>query len=488
MAGAADAAIIALIAEARATRQRRGLIIAGDPEWTRAAAQEALAVGGLRETLWIIAPADAPIGVDSLDPADARNALGREADAVIVDLHAGLDPDALGAVGGVPRGGGLLVLLTPPVAAWPTRPDPARARLAVDPLDIEAVTGHFPARFAREWIGGWGVVILQQEHGFVRVSPSRTSAPDDPNVRVSPTRTSAFADPNVRVSSTRTSAPDDPNVRVSSTRTSAAIPERSSALVRVSPTRTSALADRAEPATDTDCLTADQAAAVAAVLRVARGRRRRPAVLTSDRGRGKSAALGIAVGRLLAEQPEKRRDILLVAPTLTAVGPVFAHAGRLLGARPAADGTLTGPGGTLRFAAPAELVGPLPEASLVLIDEAAALPLPLLSRLLAAPRVVFATTVHGYEGTGRGFAVRFRGLLDRETPGWRAVRLETPLRWAPNDPIEHTLFRALLLDATPAEGLPRLPGDVLPAARRARAELPGDGPALSALFGLLISA
>ncbi|RUA21911.1 hypothetical protein DSL92_08895 [Billgrantia gudaonensis] len=59
---------------------------------------------------------------------------------------------------------------------------------------------------------------------------------------------------------------------------------------------------------DPACLTADQAVAVAAC---GDARRRRPLVLTADRGRGKTAALGIACARLL-EGGEAQ--VLLTAP------------------------------------------------------------------------------------------------------------------------------------------------------------------------------
>lgn len=234
-------------------------------------------------------------------------------------------------------------------------------------------------------------------------------------------------------------------------------------------------------ADDPDCLTADQAAAVRAVLGVATGRRKRPVVLVADRGRGKSAALGIAAGRLLRDGALGGRGIALIAPSAAAVAPVFEHARRVAGA---IDG--------LRFVAPAELaVTGLPEAGLILVDEAAALPVALLGQVLAGhPRVVFSTTVHGYEGTGRGFAVRFTGLLDRVRPQWRRLRLDAPIRYGAGDPVEAAVFRALLLDARPVDDAVAAAADpdTLRYGPLDRDALAADEPRLRALFGLLVSA
>lgn len=69
----------------------------------------------------------------------------------------------------------------------------------------------------------------------------------------------------------------------------------------------------------------------------------------------------------------------------------------------------------------------------LLIDEAAAIPTPLLQRLIAAfPHVLMTTTVQGYEGTGRGFLLKFCTAL----PDCRIHRLDRPLRWASGDPLE----------------------------------------------------
>ena len=151
-----------------------------------------------------------------------------------------------------------------------------------------------------------------------------------------------------------------------------------------------------------------------------------PVVLTADRGRGKSAALGMAASQLIGEG----KRVLLTAPSRATVESVFKHAANL----PV-------------FLAPDDLLQTLPEADVLMVDEAAAIPVPLLLRMLEHyPRCVFSTTLHGYEGSGRGFALRFQKQLDVRAPGWKSIRLHQPIRWAENDPLEHFINRALLLD------------------------------------------
>jgi len=87
------------------------------------------------------------------------------------------------------------------------------------------------------------------------------------------------------------------------------------------------------------------------------------------------------------------------------------------------------------------------QPDLLLVDEAAAIPTPLLEAMLARhSRIVFATTEHGYEGTGRGFHLRFKRVLDRQTPDWQEIHLAEPIRWSTRDPLEPLVFRLLGLN------------------------------------------
>nr|WP_019951130.1 GNAT family N-acetyltransferase [Kushneria aurantia] len=236
---------------------------------------------------------------------------------------------------------------------------------------------------------------------------------------------------------------------------------------------------------DDGCLSVDQARAVREIAGL---KRRRPLVLTADRGRGKSAALGIgAAQRLIAGDDE----IMLTAPSMQSVAPLFERLAALLPEGERQGGQFVWRGRAVRFIAPdrldADAERPGGAGRVLLVDEAAALPAALLERALRHfPRVAFATTVHGYEGSGRGFALRFRERLARITPQWRALELHTPVRWAPHDPLEQATDDLLMLSAEPpplSEPPERVYQHCLD-----RSALAVDESRLAALFGLLVQA
>lgn len=145
-------------------------------------------------------------------------------------------------------------------------------------------------------------------------------------------------------------------------------------------------------------------------------------VLTAPRGRGKSTLAGM----LMAKWPG----------TCWVTAPGKRSANKILEYAPTSS----------RFIAPDALLALCREASLkavdwLIIDEAAAIPAPVLSALVAAfPRVLLTTTVQGYEGTGRGFLLKFCASL----PQWHDVRLSAPIRWSEQDPLEPLISEALL--------------------------------------------
>ncbi len=187
----------------------------------------------------------------------------------------------------------------------------------------------------------------------------------------------------------------------------------------------------------------DQTEAVSAVQKVVTGQRRRPVVLLADRGRGKSAALGIAARTLL--DSGRVRRIGVCGLNRKSVENVFKHAR----VDPSTHSS------ALKFIPADLLIREKADIEMLLVDEAATLPIPVLTKILKTyPRIAFASTVHGYEGTGRGFATHFGKLLNQYTRGWKKCELRQPIRWSEQDPVERLLFDILLLDAEPgpAEG------------------------------------
>ena len=230
--------------------------------------------------------------------------------------------------------------------------------------------------------------------------------------------------------------------------------------------------------------TTDQEKAVSAIIKVVTGHRRRPLVITSDRGRGKSAALGIAAYELIKQGI---KNIIICAPSKKTAAIVFKHA--VLdyeheGFNDESESNLT-------FYSPDELQLKKPKADLVLIDEAAAIPMSLLTNFLKHySRIVFASTQHGYEGCGRGFAINFRKALDQEAPQWKNCELKMPIRWQKNDTLEQFTFDALLLNAEAVDEslTEKITLDDCQFNRIDKQELVKNNTKLEQLFGLLVSA
>ena len=149
--------------------------------------------------------------------------------------------------------------------------------------------------------------------------------------------------------------------------------------------------------------------------------------LTAKRGRGKSALLGMLANQIQA-------PVYLTAPNKSAVHSVIEFLE-----------------GEIEFIAPDELTIRLqnePEFSQsawLLVDEAAMIPLPLLQEYSQYfQHIVFSTTIHSYEGTGRGFELKFKRKIHRT---FQHFELKQPLRWQENDPLEDFIDDLLLLNA-----------------------------------------
>ena len=163
-------------------------------------------------------------------------------------------------------------------------------------------------------------------------------------------------------------------------------------------------------------------------------------IVTAKRGRGKSALAGLFAKQQLAQN----QPVILTAPNKSAVNIFNEFAGA-----------------EITFMPPDELSQNLSDAPQqfanhwLFVDEAAMIPLDILFRLTEAfKRVVLTTTIHSYEGTGRGFLLKFMAKNDRTL---RHVELFTPLRWQADDKLEAFIDDLLLCDCE--DRLPQPPYD-----------------------------
>jgi len=196
-----------------------------------------------------------------------------------------------------------------------------------------------------------------------------------------------------------------------------------------------------------NCATQEQYQAVQSIIKVATGHRDRPLVLTADRGRGKSCALAIACAQII-ESTLLKQHIIISAPHLKALDNFFQQLKYSLPQAKHLTQRVIHDNGIIEFLPIDKLLNQQVKASLLLVDEAAGIPVYLLTAILNKyHRVVFSSTVHGYEGAGRGFTLKFQAMLNSEYKTWYKQTISQPIRWAEDDPVEQFIFDVCLLNA-----------------------------------------
>ncbi|KAL8708308.1 MAG: hypothetical protein Q9220_006783 [cf. Caloplaca sp. 1 TL-2023] len=213
--------------------------------------------------------------------------------------------------------------------------------------------------------------------------------------------------------------------------------------------------------------------------------------LTAARGRGKSAALGVAIAAAVAHGYS---NIFLTSPSPENLKTLFEFIFKgfdALDYQDHLDYTIiqsTNPEfnkaivrvnihrqhrQTIQYIRPQDAYT-LGQAELLVIDEAAAIPLPLVRKLMGPYLVFMASTINGYEGTGRSLSLKLIQQLrdqsriavaktngkhdgeivtngDKAHAGGRTLReitLSEPIRYAQGDSVEKWLNKILCLDAT----------------------------------------
>ncbi|MEM1917848.1 MAG: GNAT family N-acetyltransferase [Sulfolobales archaeon] len=340
--------------------------------------------------------------------------LGTTVQVLVLDLLNDLRPNDIGRLLGIVEGGGIILLLTPPHDVWPEHMTLFKQSLVVPnhpkPRHV------FIRWFMRHLYGHDGILVYDVESNKLLKGDT-------------------YAEETVK------------NLR---SRRELELPQ-----VRLFPDELYRLA-----------LTQDQVTVIEAIeknmVEKFKEFKHQVVVIIADRGRGKSSAVGIGVVGLVREllkfknrvrvavtanEPSSIQSMMLLA---TKALEVLKKEFRVI-KREGFVIEIKGDRFSIEYWPPLDILKL--DVDVVVVDEAAGIPVPLLHKIWRKfKRTIFSTTIHGYEGAGRGFSVRFLKRIreDRKTK-LAIVEMSEPIRYSADDPIEKFQFDVLLLNAEPAE-------------------------------------
>ena len=164
--------------------------------------------------------------------------------------------------------------------------------------------------------------------------------------------------------------------------------------------------------------------------------------IDAHRGRGKSACLGWLINTIGNET--KNGSVLVTAPSKRALGSMVQTAASQ----------------SINFHALDALLHTLPRAGLIIVDEAAAVPLSQLIKLVKHyGLVVLSSTQDGYEGSGQGYRLKLPRIINSLGLTSKAMTLTDPMRWQANDPLENFIRSSFLCDVKTPDTALNLPSN-----------------------------
>ncbi|MEM4831719.1 MAG: GNAT family N-acetyltransferase [Sulfolobales archaeon] len=340
--------------------------------------------------------------------------LGTTVQVLVLDLLNDLRPNDIGRLLGIVEGGGIILLLTPPHDVWPEHVTLFKQSLVVPnhpkPRHV------FIRWFIRHLYSHDGIIIYDVENNKLLKGDIYTEKSVE-----NPRGKKELELPQARL------FPDE--------------------LYRLA-------------------LTQDQVTVIEAIeknmVEKLREFKHQVVVVIADRGRGKSSAVGIGVVGLIRELLKFKNRVRVA---VTANEPSSIQSMMLLATK-AFDALkkeyrvvrregfiieIKGDRFSIEYWPPLDILKL--SVDVVVVDEAAGIPVPLLHKIWRKfKRTIFSTTIHGYEGAGRGFSVRFlKRIKEDKKTKLVLVEMSEPIRYSADDPIEKFQFDVLLLNAEPAE-------------------------------------
>jgi N-acetyltransferase 10 len=235
------------------------------------------------------------------------------------------------------------------------------------------------------------------------------------------------------------------------------------------------------------CMTLDQARSVMSMVdTISQKSLSTTTSLTAGRGRGKSATLGLTIASsiiygysnifITAPSPENLKTLFeFILKGLSVLNykehsdyEIFQSTNPDFGDCVVKINIYRDHRQTIQYVQPQDFNKML-QPEILVIDEAAAIPLPIVKHMMGSYLVFMASTINGYEGTGRSLSLKLISQLRDQNKlqmgdhtarsGMKSIRdlkeivMDEPIRYGVKDPVEEWLNNLLCLDCTEADPL-----------------------------------
>ena len=344
---------------------------------------------------------------------DTPTLLGETHQSLLIDLTEGFHPNDLGIIIETIEKGGIIIAVSPKVDEWKNLIGRWHEELVSEPYTTDDVVPRFYRRFIKRTLEAEGIIIFNADKREI---------------------VKHYIVKNAEIDKEEITIPEKRKIKKK--------------LYKL-------------------CATQDQVRVLQLFEQFFdREKERKAVVITADRGRGKTAVLGILTPYLISRMQRVLKRpvrVMVVAPTPQAIQTYFMFLKKAMVRQGMKDFRLKESGGVVtvlnskyarvEYVVPRRAMIESEYADVVVVDEAAGIDVPVLWSIVKRTRyIIFSTTIHGYEGAGRGFSIRFLKKLERdEETEIDKIHLDEPVRYSRGDPVERWLYDVLLLDAQPAE-------------------------------------
>ena len=342
-----------------------------------------------------------------------RKYLGQECDILIYDAYQGFNADAFAALSGIVRQGGVLVLITPSDEKWLILDDPEQHRFLAERYQPKDLTNNFVLH----------LLSVLQKNLNNGVYVYNLTNPSESLAEVSPTK------------------------------------KTSSSILSKAKHSTSPHLEKIDVSTDSKYVTADQRYIAGKIHELLGGLQSRYPVadqpfgqrllISADRGRGKSSVVGLSTADWVNHNVAANTDfnIVVTSSSKESTSILIEHF----------ESVIANPKHSAVFYSPDHIIErasqQIDDIDLLIIDEAASIPVSVVQQLVnKVPKVILATTIHGYEGTGRGLEYKLKPWLVKHSCSFQHLTMKQPIRWTESDNLERIINTSLCfcvdIDAT----------------------------------------